>query len=139
MNGNGDTVLKSKPIVNCLQTKDNFALEMRDLLNRTQNMTMPEGYLEAPLAYDAIWAVSIGIKALSCTRMQHLVHSSSPQLPALDKTIRLLGEMGQTIENYNYGNKEIGQIILEQIGDVKFEGISVSATREERDIKETFR
>ncbi len=45
-----------------------FDRELRDVLLRQQKMSftsggedvMPEGYLEAPLAYDAVWAVALG-------------------------------------------------------------------------------
>ena len=40
--------------------------------------------------------------------------------------MKRLADVGQTLESYNYDNEEIGRIILEEIGDVKFEGISVS-------------
>ena len=46
---------------------------------------------------------------------------------ALNRTIQNLAARGQTIDDYNYENKEIGEIILEEIGDTKFDGISVSA------------
>ncbi len=36
-----------------------------------------------------------------------------------------LASMGQSLEDYNYENKEIGQIILDDLGDVRFVGISV--------------
>ena len=65
---------------------------------------MPEGYLEAPLAYDAIWAVAL----------------------ALNKTIARLQAVSQSLDDYNYNNKEIADIILEEIADLKFMGMSVS-------------
>ncbi len=51
-----------------LQSVEAFDRELRDVLLRQQKMSftsggedvMPEGYLEAPLAYDAVWAVALG-------------------------------------------------------------------------------
>ncbi|XP_040570916.2 LOW QUALITY PROTEIN: gamma-aminobutyric acid type B receptor subunit 1-like [Lepeophtheirus salmonis] len=63
---------------------------------------MPEGYLEAPLAYDAVWAIAL----------------------ALNQTMERLAQQGKTIEDYNYDNNKIAKIILEEIADVKFTGIS---------------
>ena len=48
---------------------------------------------------------------------------------ALNRTIQNLAARGQSIDDYNYENKEIGEIILEEIGDTKFDGISVSVER----------
>ncbi len=50
------------------QSVEAFDRELRDVLLRQQKMSftsggedvMPEGYLEAPLAYDAVWAVALG-------------------------------------------------------------------------------
>ena len=64
---------------------------------------MPEGYLEAPLAYDAIWALSL----------------------ALNKTITKLEARGETLEDYNYENKNIAELILNEFGDLDFDGLSV--------------
>ena len=41
---------------------------------------MPEGYLEAPLAYDAIWAVALGkapFKKTSFRFAYHIIHTHS--------------------------------------------------------------
>ena len=65
---------------------------------------MPEGYLEAPLAYDAIWALSL----------------------ALNKTIQKLEARGETLEDYNYENKGIAELILGEFGALNFDGLSVS-------------
>ena len=46
------------------QTVDDFERRLKGLLrpkySGVVNGIMPEGYLEAPLAYDAIWAVALG-------------------------------------------------------------------------------
>lgn len=67
---------------------------------------MPEGYLEAPLAYDAIWAVAL----------------------ALNRTITRLEAVSQSLDDYNYNNKDIADIILNEIADVNFVGMSVRTT-----------
>ena len=86
---------------------DEFKHKLEDLLRKNysgvEHGIMPEGYLEAPLAYDAIWAVAF----------------------ALNKTILRLKSVGQTLDDYNYNNKEIADIILSEIADVNFVGMSV--------------
>lgn len=51
-------------ILFALQTVDDFEQRLKRLLEPNYdgviNGIMPEGYLEAPLAYDAIWAVALG-------------------------------------------------------------------------------
>jgi hypothetical protein len=46
------------------QTVDDFDLQLRTLLMTkyagVAQDKMPEGYQEAPLAYDAIWAIALG-------------------------------------------------------------------------------
>jgi hypothetical protein len=46
------------------QTVDDFDRRLKRLLSPNYDGVkrgiMPEGYLEAPLAYDAIWAVALG-------------------------------------------------------------------------------
>ena len=51
----------------CFQTVDDFEQRLKRLLSEDPKYEagvvdgiMPEGYLEAPLAYDAIWAVALG-------------------------------------------------------------------------------
>lgn len=43
---------------------DDFDIQMREMLQTkyagVAQDIMPEGYLEAPLAYDAIWAIALG-------------------------------------------------------------------------------
>jgi len=65
---------------------------------------MPEGYLEAPLAYDAVWAMAL----------------------ALNETARLLEGRGMSLDDYNYDNKAFADIMQEQMENVKFLGISGS-------------
>ena len=48
----------------CFQTVDDFDVQLQNLLQKKYSGVaqgiMPEGYLEAPLAYDAIWAIALG-------------------------------------------------------------------------------
>ena len=87
---------------------DDFKSKLESLLRKSyrgvEQGIMPEGYLEAPLAYDAIWAVAL----------------------ALNGTIARLKSASQSLDDYNYNNKKIADIILEEIADVKFEGMSGS-------------
>ena len=40
--------------------------------------------------------------------------------------MKKLAESGRSLEDYNYENHEIAEMILNDFGDVKFKGISVS-------------
>uniref|UniRef100_T1KDL7 G-protein coupled receptors family 3 profile domain-containing protein n=1 Tax=Tetranychus urticae TaxID=32264 RepID=T1KDL7_TETUR len=62
----------------------------------------PEGYQEAPLAYDAIWAVAL----------------------ALNATMHKLKKRGIAIESFNYENKLISQEIQNSLRDTFFLGVS---------------
>lgn len=45
-------------------TSDDFRLRLNDVLREKydiDNYRYPEGYQEAPLAYDAVWSVALGI------------------------------------------------------------------------------
>jgi hypothetical protein len=52
-----------------LQTSEDFRLRLNEVLRQAgydiDNMRYPEGYQEAPLAYDAVWAVALG-EAYAC-------------------------------------------------------------------------
>jgi len=63
-----------------------------------------EGFLEAPLAYDAVWAIAL----------------------ALNSSAAVLESMGQSLDSYNYDNKAVADIIQDQLENVKFNGISGS-------------
>lgn len=47
-----------------MQTSEDFRLRLNEALKKEgydiDNMRYPEGYQEAPLAYDAVWAVALG-------------------------------------------------------------------------------
>lgn len=48
------------------QTAEDFRKRLNDVLRKADydidNMRYPEGYQEAPLAYDAVWSVALGKK-----------------------------------------------------------------------------
>uniref|UniRef100_A0A061QLL2 Gamma-aminobutyric acid type B receptor subunit 2 n=1 Tax=Cupiennius salei TaxID=6928 RepID=A0A061QLL2_CUPSA len=62
----------------------------------------PEGYQEAPLAYDAIWAIAL----------------------ALNKTINQLREINASIEDFTYDNQYIAQQIYSAMNTTQFLGVS---------------
>ena len=64
----------------------------------------PVGYQEAPLAYDAIWAIAL----------------------ALNKTINQLKEINASIEDFTYDNQYIAQQIYSAMNTTQFLGVSVS-------------
>lgn len=51
-------------------TSDDFKLRLHDVLRSKNfdidNQRYPEGYQEAPLAYDAIWSVALGNNSFVC-------------------------------------------------------------------------
>lgn len=67
------------------------------------NQRYPEGYQEAPLAYDAVWSVAL----------------------AFNKTMDRLHKFGKRLEDFNYNNKEIADDIYSAINSTQFLGISV--------------
>ncbi|KAG6447591.1 hypothetical protein O3G_MSEX005066 [Manduca sexta] len=62
----------------------------------------PEGYQEAPLAYDAVWAVAL----------------------AFNKTMEKLQKSGLSLKNFTYTNKRIADDIYEAINSTSFLGVS---------------
>ncbi|XP_063393215.1 gamma-aminobutyric acid type B receptor subunit 1 isoform X1 [Cydia fagiglandana] len=62
----------------------------------------PEGYQEAPLAYDAVWAVAL----------------------AFNKTMEKLEKSGLSLKNFTYTNKKIADDIYEAINSTSFLGVS---------------
>ncbi|CAG2173012.1 unnamed protein product, partial [Oppiella nova] len=61
-----------------------------------------EGYQEAPLAYDAIWAIAL----------------------ALNKTMEILSQRGLTLDSFDYESPEITNIIKSELQKVQFLGVS---------------
>lgn len=70
------------------------------------------GFQEAPLAYDAVWALAL----------------------ALNKTVEPLKAKGRRLEDFNYNNHDITSEIYRALNTSSFEGVSVSE-EEERDVK----
>jgi len=70
--------------------------------NGSKNFTKPEGYPEAPLAYDAIWAVAL----------------------ALNRTMNTLKKRNIPIESFNYNNEIISKEIQESLRSTTFLGVS---------------
>ncbi|XP_049887183.1 gamma-aminobutyric acid type B receptor subunit 1 [Pectinophora gossypiella] len=62
----------------------------------------PEGYQEAPLAYDAVWSVAL----------------------AFNKTMEKLEKSGLSLKNFTYTNKKIADDIYEAINSTSFLGVS---------------
>jgi len=73
----------------------------KEMFNKNKT---PEGFLEAPLAYDAVWAVAL----------------------ALNSSAAYLEAQNQSLDSYNYDNKEVADIIQDNMEKVKFNGISGS-------------
>lgn len=66
------------------------------------------GFQEAPLAYDAVWALAL----------------------ALNKTVAPLKAKGRRLEDFNYNNHDITSEIYRALNTSSFEGVSVSAKEE---------
>lgn len=62
------------------------------------------GFQEAPLAYDAVWALAL----------------------ALNKTVGPLKAKGHRLEDFNYNNRHITSEIYRAMNTSSFEGVSVS-------------
>nr|QCI31489.1 gamma-aminobutyric acid type B receptor subunit [Grandidierella japonica] len=76
-----------------------------DLINRGYDILgdeYPEGYQEAPLAYDAIWSMAV----------------------ALNVTMEKLSEKNQSIHSFTYSNKEIADEIYNAMNATSFMGVS---------------
>lgn len=69
------------------------------------------GFQEAPLAYDAVWALAL----------------------ALNKTVAPLKAKGRRLEDFNYNNHDITAEIYRALNTSSFEGVSVSAEDEKTD------
>lgn len=62
------------------------------------------GFQEAPLAFDAVWALAL----------------------ALNKTVAPLKVRGRRLEDFNYNNHDITAEIYRALNTSSFEGVSVS-------------
>ncbi|XP_057689224.1 gamma-aminobutyric acid type B receptor subunit 1-like isoform X2 [Corythoichthys intestinalis] len=74
------------------------------LMSRLGGMNPEEtgGFQEAPLAYDAVWALAL----------------------ALNKTVAPLKAKGRRLEDFNYNNKDITSEIYRALNTSSFEGVS---------------
>lgn len=62
----------------------------------------PEGYQEAPLAYDAVWSVAL----------------------AFNKTMERLKDRGRSLKNFTYTDKDIADEIYAAMNSTQFLGVS---------------
>lgn len=66
------------------------------------NKRYPEGYQEAPLAYDAVWSVAL----------------------AFNRTMRALSKMGKSLKKFTYTDKMIADEIYGAMNQTSFLGVS---------------
>ncbi|GLV38004.1 metabotropic GABA-B receptor subtype 1 [Carabus blaptoides fortunei] len=87
-------------------TSEEFRLKLNDKLRKEgydiDNNRYPEGYQEAPLAYDAVWSVAL----------------------AFNKTMERLERYGKSLKDFTYTNKEIADDIYSAINSTQFLGVS---------------
>lgn len=90
----------------------NFLFLLRERLHEAlklegyeiENGRYPEGYQEAPLAYDAVWSVAL----------------------AFNKTMERLSTRKKSLKNFTYTDKEIADEIYGAMNSTQFLGVSVS-------------
>ena len=60
-----------------------------ELLNNGHDVTVrfPDGYQEAPLAYDAVWAVALGMSRLTCICTQHTLFTLHFNFPFVSVSV----------------------------------------------------
>ncbi|XP_054273183.1 gamma-aminobutyric acid type B receptor subunit 1 isoform X2 [Macrosteles quadrilineatus] len=87
-------------------TSEDFRVRLNDVLRKggydIDNLRYPEGYQEAPLAYDAVWSVAL----------------------AFNKTMQRLSRVGKTLKNFTYTDKETADDIYSAINSTQFLGVS---------------
>lgn len=89
-----------------------FSLSNRQRLNKNltaggydiDHYRFPEGYQEAPLAYDAVWSVAL----------------------AFNKTMERLKMRKRSLKDFTYTDKEIAEEIYAAMNSTQFLGVSVS-------------
>ena len=86
-----------------LQTSDDFMRKVRERIGGSNPYSVT-GYVESPLAYDAVWALAL----------------------ALNKTQNRLLQRGESLENFKYSNENIMKEIYSAMNSTGFLGISVS-------------
>ncbi|XP_066588340.1 gamma-aminobutyric acid type B receptor subunit 1 isoform X1 [Prorops nasuta] len=98
-NQNNDTTISG-------MTSEDFRKRLNKMLKEDgydiDNNRYPEGYQEAPLAYDAVWSVAL----------------------AFNKTTEKLAKVGKSLKNFTYTDKEIADEIYSAINSTQFLGVS---------------
>ncbi|KAK0159683.1 hypothetical protein PV327_010775 [Microctonus hyperodae] len=98
-NQNNDTTISG-------MTSEDFRQRLNKMLKEDgydiDNDRYPEGYQEAPLAYDAVWSVAL----------------------AFNKTMEKLSKSGKSLKNFTYTDKEIADEIYSAINSTQFLGVS---------------
>ncbi|PBC30592.1 gamma-aminobutyric acid type B receptor subunit 1 isoform X1 [Apis cerana] len=98
-NQNNDTTISG-------MTSEDFRQRLNKMLKEDgfdiDNNRYPEGYQEAPLAYDAVWSVAL----------------------AFNKTMEKLSKQGKSLKNFSYTDKEIANEIYSAINSTQFLGVS---------------
>lgn len=95
------------------QTSQEFLAALISRLG-VKNPEETGGFQEAPLAYDAIWALAL----------------------ALNKTVAPLKAKGRRLEDFNYNNKDITSEIYRALNTSSFEGVSVGLASRRKSIFE---
>ncbi|KAF3426656.1 hypothetical protein E2986_12436 [Frieseomelitta varia] len=99
-NQNNDTTISG-------MTSEDFRQRLNKMLKEDgydiDNNRYPEGYQEAPLAYDAVWSVAL----------------------AFNKTMEKLSKQGKSLKNFTYTDKEIADEIYSAINSTQFLGVSL--------------
>ncbi|XP_017882479.1 gamma-aminobutyric acid type B receptor subunit 1 isoform X3 [Ceratina calcarata] len=98
-NQNNDTTISG-------MTSEDFRQRLNTMLKEDgydiDNNRYPEGYQEAPLAYDAVWSVAL----------------------AFNKTMEKLSKQGKSLKNFTYTDKEIAGEIYSAVNSTQFLGVS---------------
>ncbi|XP_058799200.1 gamma-aminobutyric acid type B receptor subunit 1 isoform X2 [Phymastichus coffea] len=98
-NQNNDTTISG-------MTSEDFRQRLNGVLKKEgydiDNNRYPEGYQEAPLAYDAVWSVAL----------------------AFNKTMDKLSKQGKSLKNFTYNDKDMAEEIYSAMNSTQFVGIS---------------
>lgn len=92
----------SEPTISGMTSEQFLSRYEKELVKHGYGDRKPVGYQEAPLAYDAIWAIAL----------------------ALNKTITQLKEWNLTIEDFTYSNQFIADQIYSAMNSTQFLGVS---------------
>lgn len=92
----------SKKTISGMTSQEFIQRYQKELLKNGYIERKPEGYQEAPLAYDAIWAITL----------------------ALNKTIITLKDEGIALEDFTYSNSRIANAIYSAMNSTQFLGVS---------------